>query len=95
MVPVLSRELLWGRTLEVAPWMPESDDAVDGRLLAFGGWGNEAILIVRRKDLSGLPGVRPPDADRVKFRLEVELEVDSGDLRDGLGLDGVRSLEVW
>lgn len=75
--------------------MPESDDAVDGRLLAFGGWGNEAILIVRRKDLSGLPGVRPPEAERVEFKLEVEFEVDRGDLRDSLGLDGVRSLEVW
>lgn len=53
------------------------------------------MLIVRRKDLSGLLGVRPPEADRVKFRLEVELEADRGDLRDGLGLDGVRSLEVW
>lgn len=92
---MLSRELLWGRPLEVAPWIPEIDDAVDGRLLAFGGCGNEAILIVRRKDLSGLPGVRPPEADRAAFRLEVEFELDRGDLSDGLGLDGVRNLEVW
>lgn len=39
--------------------------------------------------------MRPPEADRVEFKLEVEFEVDRGDLRDSLGLDGVRSLEVW
>lgn len=50
------------------------------------------MLIVRRKDLSGLPGGRPPDDDRA-LRLVVELELESGDLRDGLGLEGVRSLE--
>lgn len=50
------------------------------------------MLIVRRNDFSGLPGVRPPEVERAALRLEVELELDSGDLSDGLGLDGVRSL---
>lgn len=49
--------------------------------------------MVRRKDFSGLPGGRPPEDDREALRLEVELEPESGDLREGLGLDGVRSLE--
>lgn len=53
------------------------------------------MLIVRRKDLSGLPGVRPPEVDRAVLKLEVEFEVDRGDFSVGLGLDGVRSLEVW
>lgn len=52
------------------------------------------MLIVRRRDLSGLLGVRPPEADR-PLRLEVEFEVDRGDLIEGLGLDGVRSLVAW
>jgi hypothetical protein len=52
------------------------------------------MLIVRRKDLSGLLGARPLDADRAALRLEVEFEFDRGDLSDGLGLDGVRSLDV-
>jgi hypothetical protein len=49
--------------------------------------------MVRRNDFSGLPGVRPP-VERAALRLEVELELDSGDLSDGLGLDGVRSLDA-
>jgi hypothetical protein len=38
---------------------------------------------------------RPAVVHRDAFRLEVEFEVDRGDLSDGLGVDGVRSLEVW
>jgi hypothetical protein len=52
------------------------------------------MLIVRRNDFSGLPGVRPPEVERAALRLEVELELDSGDLSDGFGLDGVRSLDA-
>jgi hypothetical protein len=74
--------------------MPDSEDAVDERPPAFGGWGNDAMLMVRRNDLSGLLGARPLDADRAALRLEVEFEFESGDLSDGLGLDGVRSLDV-
>ena len=48
---------------------------------------------MRRKDLSGLPGGRPPEDERAALRLVVELELESGDLSEGLGLDGVRSLE--
>jgi hypothetical protein len=70
------------------------DDAVDGRLPALGGCGNDAMLIVRRRDFSGLPGGRPPEDDRPALRLEVELELESGDLSDGLGLEGVRNLEA-
>jgi hypothetical protein len=51
--------------------------------------------MVRRNDLSGLLGLRPMEADRAACRLEVELEVDRGDLSEGLGLDGVRSLDAW
>lgn len=51
------------------------------------------MLIVRRKDFSGLPGGRPPEDERLALRLEVELEPERGDFREGLGLDGVRSLE--
>lgn len=76
--------------------MPEVDDAVEGRLPALGGCGNEAILIVRRKVLSGLLGARPLDADRTALRFDVELELDRGDLaREGFGLDGVRSFDGW
>lgn len=73
----------------------ETEDAVDGRLPpAFGGCGNEAMLMVRRRDLSGLLGVRPLDAERTALRFDVELEFDRGDrTRDGLGLEGVRSLD--
>lgn len=78
--------------------MPDTEDAaVDGRLAALGGCGKDAMLIVRRRVLSGLLGVRPLDTDRTAFRFEVELELDSGDrARDGgLGLDGVRSFDGW
>jgi hypothetical protein len=74
--------------------MPDTDDAVDGWIPAFGGCGKDAMLMVRRSDFSGLPGVRPPEVERAALRLEVELELDSGDLSDGLGLDGVRSLDA-
>lgn len=71
------------------------DDA-DGRPPALGGWGKEAMLTVRRKDFSGLPGVRPLDPDRAALRFEVEFELERGDrARDGLGLDGVRNLDGW
>lgn len=95
---MLSRELRLGFTLPVGlvPGMPEVDDAVEGRLPALGGCGNEAILIVRRKVLSGLLGARPLDADRTALRFDVELELDRGDLaREGFGLDGVRSFDGW
>lgn len=72
---------------------PVTLDAVEGRLVlppAFGGWGNEAMLMVRRRDLSGELGVRPLDAERTVVRFDVEFELESGDRRDGLGLDGVR-----
>lgn len=49
------------------------------------------MLIVRRRDLSGELGVRPLDAERTALRFDVELELESGDRRDGLGLDGVRN----
>lgn len=92
MVPVLSRELRLGFTLAVG--VTEAEEAVDGRPPAFGGCGNDAMLIVRRKDLSGLPGARPLEADRTALRFEVELELERGDrARDGLGLDGVRSFD--
>lgn len=74
---------------------PEDDD-IDEWPPALGGCGNEAMLMVRRKDLLGLPGVRPLDADRIALRLEVEFELASGDrAKDGLGLDGVRNLDSW
>lgn len=99
MVPVLNRELRLGFTLpvELAPGMPVTEDAVEGRPPALGGCGKDAMLIVRRRDLSGLPGVRPLDADRTALlRFDVEFELDRGDLaRDGFGLDGLRSLEGW
>lgn len=99
MVPVLKRELRLGRMVDEFPWIPETDDAVDGRLPGLGGWGNEAMLIVRRRDFSGLPGGGPPEVDRVALRLEVEFDVESGDFgcdkdgdfRDCLGLT-VRNL---
>ena len=96
MVPVLSRELRLGLALPaVFAGIPDTDEAVEGRLPpALGGCGNEAMLIVRRKVLSGLPGTRPLDADRMALRFDVELELDSGDrAADGLGLDGVRNFE--
>jgi hypothetical protein len=97
-VPVLSRELRLGFTLAGVTVLgtPETDAAVEGRLAAFGGCGKDAMLMVRRKDLSGLPGVRPLDADRIALRLEVELELERGErASDGFGLDGVRSLDSW
>lgn len=98
MVPVLSRELRLGLTLAGAavPGIPETDDAVEGLLAAFGGCGKDAMLMVRRKDLSGLLGVRPLDADRIALRFDVELELERGDrASEGFGLDGVRSLDSW
>lgn len=92
---MLSRELRLGLALPAGfAGIPETDEAVEGRFPVLGGCGNEAILIVRRKVLSGLPGARPLDADRMVLRFDVELELDSGDrAADGLGLDGVRNLE--
>jgi hypothetical protein len=93
---VLSRELRLGLALPAGfAGNPDTDEAVEGRLPpALGGCGNEAMLIVRRKGLSGLLGARPLDADRMALRFEVEFELDSGDrAAEGLGLDGVRSLE--
>lgn len=95
-VPVLTRELRLDLNLPVGmvPVIPETDDAVDGRLPALGGCGNEAMLIVRRRILSGLPGARPLDADRIAVRLDVEIELESGVLaNDGFGLEGVRNLD--
>lgn len=68
------------------------EEAVPGRLPVLGGWGKAAILIVLRRDLSGLLGGRPLDAERGALMLVVEL--DNGDLlRVGRGLDGVRSFD--
>lgn len=95
---MLSRELRLGFTLAdvMVPGRPEIDDEVEDRLAAFGGCGKDAMLIVRRKDLSGLPGVRPLDADRIALRLDVELELERGErASDGFGLDGVRNLDSW
>lgn len=97
MVPVLNRELRLGFMLpvELATGTPVTEDAVEGRPPALGGCGKDAMLIVRRKDLSGLPGVRPLDADRAApLRFDVEFELDSGDLAsDGFGLDGLRNFD--
>jgi hypothetical protein len=72
------------------PGIPEADDAVDERLPAFGGWGNAAILIVLRRDFSGLLGVRVPGIDREALR--VDAGFDNEDLVSvGRGLDGERS----
>jgi hypothetical protein len=50
------------------------------------------MLIVLRRDLSGLLGTLEADVDLVALTFVVELE--SGDLLSvGLGLDGVRNLE--
>lgn len=49
--------------------------------------------MVRRRDLSGLLGARPLDAERTVLRFDVELEFERGDRREGLGLDGVRNLD--
>lgn len=95
---MLSRELRLDLTgpAGTVPGTPDTDDAVDGRLPALGGCGNEAMLIVRRRDLSGLPGTRPLEADRTALRFDVELELESGDLaNDGFGLEGVRNLDGW
>lgn len=99
MVPVLKRELRLGFTLpvELAPGIPVTEDAVEGRPPVLGGCGKDAMLIVRRKDFSGLPGARPLDADRTALlRFEVEFELDRGDLAsDGFGLDGLRNFDGW
>ena len=51
--------------------------------------------MVLRSVLSGLLGPRPVDAERAALRLEVEFELDNGDLdSDGLGLEGVRSFDA-
>lgn len=76
-------------------WIPDIDEAVEGRLPVFGGWGNAAILIVLRSDLSGLLGVRPADIDLEELRLEAELD-SAVLLNDGLGLGEARILEeIW
>lgn len=68
------------------------EEAVPGRLPVLGGWGKAAILIVLRRDLSGLLGGRPLDAERGVLMLVVEL--DNGDLlKVGRGLEGVRSFD--
>lgn len=68
------------------------EEAVPGRLPVLGGWGKAAILIVLRRDLSGLLGGRPLDAERGVLMLVVEL--DNGDLlRVGRGLEGERSFD--
>ena len=69
------------------------EEAVPGRLPVLGGWGKAAILIVLRRDLSGLLGGRPlDDADRGALTLIVEL--DNGDLlRVGRGLEEARSFD--
>ena len=99
MVPVLRRELLLGFELPVEPGpaTPQTGDVADVLLPpAFGGCGNEAMLIVRRRDLSGLLGARPLDAERTTLKFDVELEFERLDrTSDGLGLDGVRSLDGW
>lgn len=69
---------------------PFIEDAVPGRLPGRGGCGNAAMLIVLRRDLSGLLGTLAPDADLAELILVVELE--SGDLSAGFGLEGVRNL---
>lgn len=75
--------------------MPDTVEAVNGRVGALGGCGKAAMLIVRRRVFSGLPGTRPLEADRTALRLEVELEVERGEraAEGGRGLDGERSLE--
>jgi hypothetical protein len=104
-VPVLRREPRLGFDPEPVPvpepvepeaGTPVTLDAVEGRLelpAAFGGWGNEAMLIVRRRDLSGELGVRPLEAERTVLRLDVEFELESGERREGFGLEGVRNPE--
>jgi hypothetical protein len=53
------------------------------------------MLIVLRSVFSGLLGPRPVDAERAALRLEVEFELDKGDLtKDGLGLEGARSFDA-
>jgi hypothetical protein len=78
---------------EVTFWIPDTEDAVEGRLPAFGGCGKAAMLIVLRSDLSGLLGARLLDVDRAVVPM-VEDEWDNGDLLSaGLGLEVVRSFE--
>lgn len=74
---------------------PVTEDVEERLPPGFGGCGNEAMLIVRRRDLSGLLGARPLDAERTVLRFDVELEFERGDRRDGLGLDGVRNFDGW
>lgn len=57
----------------------------EGRL-ALGGWGNEAMLTVRRTALSGLPGVRHTEGDLNELLL--------GESDDIPRLDGTADL-VW
>lgn len=75
--------------------MPDTVEAVNGRVGALGGCGKDAMLIVRRSVFSGLPGARPLEAERTALRFEVELEVERGERAadGGLGLEGARSLE--
>lgn len=80
--------------LPLAGVMPEIEEAVDDRLPPLGGWGNAAMLIVLRRVLSGLLGVRPVDADLNAARLEVEL-VCTEPASEGRGEAGARSLDGW
>ena len=97
MVPELRRDPLRDLMLpdELTGGILDDEVAVDGRLIPdLGGWGKAAMLMVLRSDLSGLLGARPLEIDRWVVTLVVEL--DKGDLvRDGLGLEGARSLVGW
>lgn len=42
----------------------ELEEVVDSRPGGFGGWGNDATLIVLRNVFSGLFGCRPTDVER-------------------------------
>lgn len=96
---MLKRELRLGFALPagLAPAIPVTEDAADERPPALGGCGKDAMLIVRRKDLSGLPGARPLVPVRTALlRFDVELELDRGDLAsDGFGLEGLRNFDGW
>lgn len=65
---------------------------MDGRLIALGGCGKAAMLIVRRSDFSGLLGARIPETDLGALAFEIEWL--RGDLvpNESFGLEGVRAL---
>lgn len=75
----------------------ELDEAVDVRPVDFGGWGNDATLMVLRNVFSGLPGTRPTEVERWAwaFRFEVEeLVCRECPTPEGLGdAEGARSFE--